>query len=192
MDEGITQLLLQWSEGDPSALNRLMPLVYNELRRLAQSYLRRNREQSLLQPTMLVHEAYMKLVNQEHVSWHNRAQFFGLAAKIMRDLLVDHARQANAAKRGGGNYSLSLSEADRVGLQQNLDLLALDEAMNELAAIKPRHCQIIEMRFFAGLTIEETAEVLSISHATVERDWNFARAWLYQRLASNTGSAEQN
>ena len=192
MDEGITQLLLQWSEGDSSALNRLMPLVYNELRRLAQSYLRRNREQSLLQPTMLVHEAYMKLVNQEHVSWQNRAQFFGLAAKIMRDLLVDHARQANAAKRGGGNYSLSLSEADRVGQQQNLDLLALDEAMNELAAIKPRHCQIIEMRFFAGLTIEETAEVLSISHATVERDWNFARAWLYQHLASNTGSAELN
>lgn len=192
MDEGITQLLLQWSEGDSSALNRLMPLVYNELRRLAQSYLRRNREQSLLQPTMLVHEAYMKLVNQEHVSWQNRAQFFGLAAKIMRDLLVDHARQANAAKRGGGNYSLSLSEADRVGQQQNLDLLALDEAMNELAAIKPRHCQIIEMRFFAGLTIEETAEVLSISHATVERDWNFARAWLYQHLASNAGSAELN
>ncbi len=192
MDEGITQLLLQWSEGDPSALNRLMPMVYDELRRLAQSYLRRNRDQSLLQPTLLVHEAYVKLVNQEHTSWQNRAQFFGLAAKIMRDLLVDYARQARAAKRGGGNYSLSLSEADRFGHQPNLDLLALDEAMTELAAIKPRHCQIIEMRFFAGLTIEETAEVLSISHATVERDWNFARVWLYQRLKSITDSAELN
>lgn len=195
MDEGITQLLLQWSEGDPSALNRLMPLVYDELRRLAQSYLRRNRNQSLLQPTLLVHEAYMKLVNQEHTSWQNRAQFFGLAAKIMRDLLVDYARQARAAKRGGDNYSLSLSEADRFGHPNNsanLDLLALDEAMTELAAIKPRHCQIIEMRFFAGLTIEETAEVLSISHATVERDWNFARVWLYQRLKSNADSAELN
>lgn len=195
MDEGITQLLLQWSEGDPSALNRLMPLVYDELRRLAQSYLRRNRNQSLLQPTLLVHEAYVKLVNQEHTSWQNRAQFFGLAAKIMRDLLVDYARQARAAKRGGDNYSLSLSEADRFGHPNNsanLDLLALDEAMTELAAIKPRHCQIIEMRFFAGLTIEETAEVLSISHATVERDWNFARVWLYQRLKSNADSAELN
>ncbi len=192
MDEGITQLLLQWSEGDPSALNRLMPLVYDELRRLAQSYLRRNREQSLLQPTLLVHEAYVKLVNQEHTSWQNRAQFFGLAAKIMRDLLVDYARQSRAAKRGGGNYSLSLSEADRFGHQPNLDLLALDEAMTELAVIKPRHCQIIEMRFFAGLSIEETAEVLSISHATVERDWSFARAWLYQRLKSSADSAELN
>ncbi len=195
MDEGITQLLLQWGEGDPSALNRLMPLVYDELRRLAQSYLRRNRDQSLLQPTLLVHEAYVKLVNQEHTSWQNRAQFFGLAAKIMRDLLVDYARQARAAKRGGDNYSLPLSEADRFGPPSNsanLDLLALDEAMTELAAIKPRHCQIIEMRFFAGLTIEETAEVLSISHATVERDWSFARVWLYQRLKSNADSAELN
>ena len=192
MAEQITQMLLRWSNGDKSAFDQLLPLVYDELRRLARGYLRRHSTQNSLQPTALVHEAYLRLIHQEQVSWQNRAQFFGLAAKIMRDLLVDHARQANAAKRGGGNYSLSLSEADRVGQQQNLDLLALDEAMNELAAIKPRHCQIIEMRFFAGLTIEETAEVLSISHATVERDWNFARAWLYQHLASNTGSAELN
>lgn len=192
MEESITQMLVQWSEGDRSALDKLLPLVYSELRRLAQSYLRRNRDLSMLQPTMLVHEAYLKLINQAQTTWQNRAQFFGLAAKIMRDLLVDHARRARASKRGGGNYSLSLSEADRVGQQQNPDLLALDEAMTELAAIKPRHCQIIEMRFFAGLTIEETAEVLNISHATVERDWSFARAWLYKRLASNAGSAELN
>lgn len=191
MNEGITQLLLQWGTGDRSALDKLLPLVYDQLRRLAQSYLRRNRNSSSLQPTVLVHEAYLKLINQEQTSWQNRAQFFGLAAKIMRDLLVDHARRARAAKRGGDNFSLSLSEADQIGNSPNLDLLALNEAMDELAKFKPRHCQIIEMRFFGGLTIEETAEVLAISHATVERDWNFARTWLYRQLKSIADS-EQN
>ncbi|MBL8188135.1 MAG: sigma-70 family RNA polymerase sigma factor [Acidobacteria bacterium] len=190
-EEGITQLLLQWSGGDRTALDRLLPLVYSELRRLAQSYLRRRQPNLSLEPTLLVHEAYLKLVNQEQVSWQNRAQFFGLSAKIMRDLMVDHARHARAAKRGGGNYSLSLSEADRVGQSLNLDLLALNEAMEELASFKPRHCQIVELRFFGGLTIEETAEVLAISHATVERDWNFARTWLYRHLKSISDS-EQN
>ncbi|MDX2044926.1 MAG: sigma-70 family RNA polymerase sigma factor [Acidobacteriota bacterium] len=191
MEEGITQLLLQWSDGDRTALDRLLPMVYGELRRLAQSYLRRQRNNFSLQPTMLVHEAYLKLVNQEHVNWQNRAQFFGLSAKIMRDLMVDHARRTHAAKRGGDNYALSLSEADRLGQSRDLDLLALDEAMTELAKFKPRHCQIIELRFFGGLTIEETAEVLAISHATVERDWNFARTWLYRQLKSG-GDSEQN
>ena len=190
MNEGITQLLLQWGTGDRSALDKLLPLVYDQLRRLAQSYLRRNRNSSTLQPTVLVHEAYLKLINQEQTSWQNRAQFFGLAAKIMRDLLVDHARRARAAKRGGDNFSLSLSEADQIGNSPNLDLLALNEAMNELAKFKPRHCQIIEMRFFGGLTIEETAEVLAISHATVERDWNFARTWLYRQLKSIADSKQ--
>lgn len=190
MNEGITQLLLQWGTGDRSALDKLLPLVYDQLRRLAQSYLRRNRNSSTLQPTVLVHEAYLKLINQEQTSWQNRAQFFGLAAKIMRDLLVDHARRARAAKRGGDNFSLSLSEADQIGNSPNLDLLALNEAMDELAKFKPRHCQIIEMRFFGGLTIEETAEVLAISHATVERDWNFARTWLYRQLKSIADSQQ--
>lgn len=190
-EEGITQLLLQWSDGDRTALDRLLPLVYGELRRLAQSYLRRRQPNVSLEPTLLVHEAYLKLVNQEQVSWQNRAQFFGLSAKIMRDLMVDHARRAHAAKRGGDNYSLSLSEADRVGQSPNLDLLALNEAMEQLASFKPRHCQIVELRFFGGLTIEETAEVLAISHATVERDWNFARTWLYRHLKSISDS-EQN
>ena len=139
MNEGITQLLLQWGTGDRSALDKLLPLVYDQLRRLAQSYLRRNRNSSTLQPTVLVHEAYLKLINQEQTSWQNRAQFFGLAAKIMRDLLVDHARRARAAKRGGDNFSLSLSEADQIGNSPNLDLLALNEAMDELAMFKPRH-----------------------------------------------------
>ncbi|MGE0887460.1 MAG: sigma-70 family RNA polymerase sigma factor [Blastocatellales bacterium] len=192
MAESITQLLVLWSEGDRSALDQLLPLVYSELRRLAQSYLRRQKNDFILQPTVLVHEAYMKLVYQEQTSWQNRAQFYGLAAKIMRDLLVDHARRVRAEKRGGGNYSLSLSAADRVGSEPNLDLLALDEAMTELAVIKPRHCQIVEMRFFGGLTIEETAEVLSISHATVERDWSFARVWLYQRLKRIGDPADLN
>lgn len=191
MNEGITHLLVQWSDGDRTALDRLMPMVYNELRRLAQSYLRRHHNNLSLQPTLLVNEAYLKLVNQDEVSWQSRAQFFGLAAKIMRDLLVDHARHKQAAKRGGENFSLSLSEADRLGQSPDLDLLALNEAMDELAKFKPRHCQIIEMRFFGGLTIEETAEVLAISHATVERDWNFARTWLYRKLKS-VGDNQQN
>lgn len=187
MAENITQLLLRWSEGDRGALDQLLPLVYDELRRLARSYLRRHPQQSVLQPTVLVHEAYLKLVNQQRVSWQNRAQFFGLAAKIMRDLLVDHARQTQAAKRGGGNYSVSLSEADRVGQQKDFDLVALDEALTRLAALEPRHSQIVEMKFFAGLTIEEMAETLNVSHATIERDWSQARAWLHHEMKSTGG-----
>ncbi len=184
MAEEITQLLLRWSDGDRSALDKLLPLVYDELRRLARSYLRRHPQQSVMQPTILVHEAYLKLINQQQVSWQNRAQFFGLAAKVMRDLLVDHARRTNAAKRGGGNYSVSLSEADRVGQQKEFDLIALDEALDRLAKLDSRHSRVVEMKFFAGLNIEEIAEALSISHATVERDWNLARAWLYRELSA--------
>lgn len=182
MAEQITQMLLRWSEGDKSAFDQLLPLVYDELRRLAKGYLRRYSTQNSLQPTILVHEAYLRLINQEQMNWENRAQFFGLAAKIMRGLLVDHARRAQADKRGGSNYSVSLSEADRIGQQSDPNLLALDEALNKLATLEPRHSQIIEMRFFAGLTIEETALALGISHATVERDWNLARAWLFREL----------
>ncbi len=181
MAENITYLLVKWSEGDKSAFDRLLPLVYDELRRLARSYLRGHVGHSL-QPTALVHEAYLRLINQDQVSWENRAQFFGLAAKVMRGLLVDHARQAKADKRGGGNYSVSLSEADRFGQQKDLDLIALDEALDKLSALEPRHCQVVEMKFFAGLTIEETSVALGISHATVERDWSLARAWLHHEL----------
>jgi len=184
MADNITLLLLRWSDGDRTALDQLLPLVYDELRRLARSFLRRHPQQSLLQPTVLVHEAYMKLVNQQQGNWKNRAQFFGLAAKVMRDLLVDHARQAQAAKRGGGEYLVSLAEADRKGQQKNFDLLALDEALQRLAALDERHSQVVEMKFFAGLTIEEIAEALNVSHATVERDWSLARAWLHSELSS--------
>lgn len=183
MAENITQLLMRWSDGDRSALDQLLPLVYDELRRLARSYLRRHPQQSVLQPTVLVHEAYLKLINQQQVGWQNRAQFFGLAAKVMRDLLVDHARYVQADKRGGKNFSVSISEADRVGQQRDFDLIALDEALNRLAALDPRHSQVVEMKFFAGLTIEETAEALGVSHATVERDWSLARAWLHREMS---------
>jgi len=186
MAEDITQLLLRWGAGDRSAFDQLLPLVYDELRRLARSYLRRHPQQSVLQPTILVHEAYLKLINQRQANWQNRAQFFGLAAKVMRDLLVDYARRAQAAKRGGGNYSVSLTEADRQGRQKEFDLIALDEALDRLAALDARHSRVVEMKFFAGLTIEEIAEATGTSHATVERDWNLARAWLYHEMRGSS------
>ena len=179
---GITQLLMRWGDGDQSALDQLMPLVYDELRRLAGSYLRRERHEHTVQPTALVHEAYLRLVDQRQASWQNRAQFFGLAAKLMRNILVDHARERRAAKRGGDDYKLSLAHAEGFSRQPDASLLALDDALNDLAEIKPQHSRIVELKFVGGLTIEETAEVLGLSHATVEREWSFARAWLRREL----------
>jgi len=180
---GITQLLLRWSEGDNSAREKLMPLVYDELRRLAAKYLRRERLNHTLQPTALVNEAYLRLIDQQKVEWQNRAQFFGLAAKLMRNILVDHARSHQAAKRGGEQYSVSLSHADRVSADPAVDLVALHETLERLTTHDPQKSNIVELRFFGGLTIEETAEVLDISHATVERDWKMARAWLRRELS---------
>ena len=179
---GITQLLLRWSDGDRSALDELMPLVYDELRRLASRHLVREGHGNSLQSTAIVHEAYLRLSAQQKLSWQNRAQFFGLASKLIRNILVDHARTHLASKRGGGQYKLSLSEADRFNTDQDIDLVALNDAMSELAEQYPQHCEVVELRFFGGLTIEETAEVMSLSHATVERNWNFARAWLRRQL----------
>jgi RNA polymerase sigma-70 factor (ECF subfamily) len=182
--KGVTQLLVDWSNGDQSALDRLMPVVYDELRRLAGNYLRRERAGHTLQPTALVNEAYMRLVDQRQARWQNRAQFFGVAAQLMRRILVDHARVRQAQKRGGSEQEqLSLSEAERLGEKPDIDLLALHEALNELALIDEQQARIVELRFFGGLTIEETAEVLGISHATVERDWTLARAWLRRELS---------
>jgi RNA polymerase sigma factor (TIGR02999 family) len=181
----ITLLLLKWSDGDQTALDQLMPLVYDELRQLARSYLRRRGNQHSLQPTALVNEAYLRLVNQRQVNWHNRAQFFGLAAKLMRNLLVDHVRNRRAAKRGGGEYHLSLTYADQTARRsrsEEIDLIALDEALNRLAALSPQQSRVVELRFFGGLTIPETAVALDISHATVEREWSAARAWLFSEL----------
>jgi RNA polymerase sigma-70 factor, ECF subfamily len=180
--ESITQLLSQWSNGDSSALERLMPLVYDELRRLAARYMRRERGNHTLQPTALVNEAYLRLVDQEKVEWQCRAQFFGLAARLMRNILVDHARVRGAAKREHRRLSISVSKVHRFSAQSEVDLVALHEALERLALNDPRKSRIVEFRFFGGLTIDETAAILNLSHATVERDWNMARAWLRREL----------
>lgn len=179
----LTQLLVQWSDGDTGALDEIIPLVYQELRRLANTYLQREQRQHTLQPTALVHEVYLRLAGQENADFQNRAQFFGLAAKLMRNVLVDHARAQKRAKRGGSQIKLSLSKADAFDNREDVDLIALDDALSTLAATNPQHSQIVELRYFGGLTIEETAEVLGISHATVERSWKFARAWLRTQLS---------
>jgi RNA polymerase sigma factor (TIGR02999 family) len=183
-DQNITELLVKWGKGDKTALDELIPLVYSELRRLATSYLRRKPGPHTLQATALVHEAYVRLADQSSISMQHRAQFFGLAAKVMRDILVDHARKRLAAKRGGEQLRLSLSQAERFGRKPEVDLVALDDALKELASTNPQHSRVIELRFFGGLTIEETAEVMSLSHATTERYWSFARAWLRRELAA--------
>jgi RNA polymerase sigma factor (TIGR02999 family) len=183
MAEKITQLLMHWGQGDPAALNQLMPLVYDELRRLAESYLRRQPYHQTLQPTLLVHEAYLRLVGQPETSWDNRAQFFGMAATLMRRILVDHTREQMAEKRGGGEFKLSLAHAEQVGREDDMDLIALDDALQTLAALNPQHSRIVELRYFGGLTIDETAAVLQVSHTTVERGWNMARAWLRRELS---------
>src|SRR6266700_2800706 len=186
--ENVTQFLVEWSRGDQKALDKLMPLVYSELRRLAGNYLRRETQGHTLQPTALVNEAYLKLIDQRNAKWQNRAQFYGVAAQLMRRILVDHARQHQAAKRGGSDQErLSITSAGQLGAKQlatepAIDLLALHEALEELAIIDPQQSRIVELKFFGGLSIEETAEVVGIGHATVERDGKMARAWLRRIL----------
>ncbi len=179
----VTRLLTRWSGGDHSAADELIPMVYDELRRLALGHLRHKGPNPSLEATALVHEAYMRMVDQD-VSLQSRAQFYGLASKLMRNILVDAARHRNAEKRGGDLLRLSLSQADRAIRKEEIDLAALDGALNALAVNWPRHARIVEMKFFGGLTIEEAAIALGISHATVEREWNFARAWLRRNLSS--------
>jgi RNA polymerase sigma factor (TIGR02999 family) len=180
--ENVTQLLVKWSEGDGQALEILMPLVYGELRRLARNYLQRERQNHTLQPTALVNEAYLKLIDQ-NAPWQNRAHFYGVAAQLMRRILVDHARQHQAAKRGGpGQERLSITSAGQLGEKPDLDLLALHEALKELKTFDLQQERIVELKFFGGLSIEETAEVMGLGHATVERDWKMARAWLRRKL----------
>ena len=181
--EGITQLLVNWGKGDQAALDRLMPLVYSELRRLATNYLRRERMGHTLQPTALVNEAYLKLVGQKNAKWQNRAHFFAISAQLMRRILVDHARRHQADKRGGTDQQrLSITSAQELVAQQEVDLLALNEALDELSEMDAQQGRIVELKFFGGLSIDETAEVVGISHATVEREWKSARAWLRRRL----------
>jgi RNA polymerase sigma factor (TIGR02999 family) len=180
--EGITQLLARWSNGEEKALDELLPLVYDELHRLAVTYLRRERREHTLQPTALVNELFLKFSEQHSMSWQNRAQFFGVAAQIMRRILVDHARAHFADKRGGDRFCVSLRNIAAFGAEPDADLLALHDALNKLAEIDPTQARIVELRFFGGLTIKETAEVMGISHATVEREWKIAKAYLKREL----------
>ena len=178
----VTDLLIDWSKGDQEALNKLMPLVYDELHRLASRYLRHERPGHTLQTTALVHEAYLKLVNQRDANWENRVHFFAVAAHVMRQILVDYARRHHASKRGGDLYKLSLDEALVTSEEKGADLLALDEALERLAAIDPQQSRVVELRVFGGLTVEETAEALGISPRTVKREWSMAKAWLHKQI----------
>ncbi|HEX7999682.1 MAG TPA: sigma-70 family RNA polymerase sigma factor [Pyrinomonadaceae bacterium] len=185
----VTQLLAKLSNGDRTALDELLPLVYDELRRLADRYLRRERSDHTLQATALVNEAYLRLVDQ-NVPWQNRAHFFGVAAEMMRRILVDHARSHQAQKRGSGGIKLSLDEAINMSDERAADLISLDEALNALAEFDPQKSRIVELRFFAGLSIEETAKVLGIGTATVIRQWRMAKAWLYHEVSKEVMSDE--
>jgi RNA polymerase sigma-70 factor, ECF subfamily len=178
----LTQLLVDWSNGDQEAINILMPLVYEELRRLARNYMRRERPGHSLQTSALINEVYLRLIDQKNISWKNRAHFFGISARLMRQILVDHARSHKYAKRGGDMLKVPLDEAADIGEKRASDIVALDDALKSLAVIDEQQCHIVELRFFGGLTIEETAEVLGLSHATIEREWSMARAWLRREM----------
>jgi RNA polymerase sigma factor (TIGR02999 family) len=178
----VTRLLQDWGNGNQQALEKLVPLIYDELRRMAHNCLYRERPSHTLQTTALVHEAYLKLIDQRDARWQNRAHFFAIAAQAMRRILVDSARRHTALKRGGSAENLSLDEAAGISLEPDPILLPLDEALNELAEIDPQQSRIVELRFFGGLTIEETAEVLQLSIDTIKREWAMARAWLRQVL----------
>ena len=181
----VTELLVKWSEGDADALDQLLPIVYAELRRIADAYLRRERSGHTLQATDLVHEAYLRLIKAQGLEWQNREQFFGISANLMRRILVDHARTATAVKRGGTAPNLPLDESLTISGESGANLLLLDAALNKLALIDAQAARIVELRYFAGLTIEETAEILKTSPTTVKREWATARAWLHREIAGD-------
>lgn len=185
-DKDITGLLLEWGTGNREALDKLTPLVYDELRHLAARQLRGERPDHTLQSTALVHEAYLKLIDQQRVQWHDRDHFFAVAAQVIRHILVSHARARNASKRGGGKTMLAFDESLGVPGGREMDLVALEDALQGLSKIDPQQGRIVELRFFGGLSIEGTARVLGISPATVKRDWNVARAWLHRQLSRTT------
>ena len=184
----LTQLLLAWSDGDEAALAKLTPLVEAELHRLARRYMGQERPGHTLQTTALVNEAYLKLIDWKTVQWQNRAHFFGVSASLMRRILVDHARRRHYAKRGGGALKVSLEEAGVVAQDRGAELVALDDALTSLGELDPRKSQIVELRFFGGLSVEETAEVLKVSARTVMREWSLAQAWLYRELNRRGGN----
>lgn len=180
----VTEMLMAWSNGDKSALERLIPLVHNELHRLAHRYMNQERPGHMLQTTALVNEAYLRLVDSSHVRWQNRAHFFAVSAQLMRRILVDFARSRNYLKRGGNAVQVSLDKVLAISSEPDADLVALDEALNALAVIDERKSRVVEMRFFGGLNIEETAEVLKVSPDTVMRDWRLAKVWLLRELSA--------
>src|SRR5688572_31423376 len=199
--QGVTELLVAWGEGDRVALDQLMPVVYDELRRLAKNHLRKERPDHTLQTTALVHEAYLRLVDQKSVNWNNRAQFFGIAAQMMRRILINHANDRQAQKRqcyatkvslDQERTKLSLDEAVSFFEKREVDLMALDEALNDLAALDPQQTRIVELRFFGGLTIDEVSEVLGISPATTKREWDSAKLWLRRQLNSGGNASPRN
>jgi RNA polymerase sigma-70 factor (ECF subfamily) len=181
----VSGLLRAWGDGDKGALDRLTPIVYDELHRLARHYMKRERPGHSLQTTALVNEAYIRLVDYKRMQWQNRAHFFAVSAQLMRRILVEHARRHNL-KRGGGVPHVSLEETAMVGIDRAANMVALDDAMDQLARLDPRKVQVVEMRFFGGLSVEETAEVLKVSPVTVMRDWSTAKAWLYREMAGGT------
>ncbi|MEN3333383.1 MAG: hypothetical protein V7641_2748 [Blastocatellia bacterium] len=183
----ITQLLRAWSKGDQSALDQLTPLVHAELHNLARRYLSKEMPGHTLQATALVNEAYMRLIDWQNVEWQNRAHFFGVSAQLMRHILVDYARSRRSHKRGGGAIEVSLDQAAVISSERAADFVALDDALNSLAAFDARKSRIVELRFFGGLSIEETAEVMQISPTTVKREWSLAQAWLYRELKQGEG-----
>jgi len=189
----VTQLLVDWGNGNQAALEMLMPLVYEELHRLARRHIGRERAGHTLQTSALVNEAYLRLIDQRNVHWQNRAQFFSIASRLMRRILVDHARNRLYAKRGGGIQRVSLDEAAVVSGSRSADLIALDEALTSLAAFDPRKCQVVEMKFFGGLSVEEIATVIGVSSVTVMRDWSTAKAWLHRAMQKgNASETEKN
>jgi len=184
----ITEQLIAWSKGDEAALEKLIPAVYQELRRMADHYLRGEDSGHSLQPTALVHEAYLRLIDQTKVEWHNRAHFFGVAAQMMRRILIDHAKAKHRVKRGGSAVRVELDENANFTHERAAELLALDDALHALASLDERKSRIVELRYFGGLTVEETAQVLGISDKTVMRDWNLAKAWLYRELTNKSAN----
>ena len=178
----LTEILVRWSEGRREALDQLIPLIYDELHRIAARYLRQERSEHTLQPTALVHEAWIRLIDQKNVTWQNRAHFFGVSAELMRRILVDHARRKKAEKRGGGAATVALDENIEWSDHRDLDLVDLDDALQALATVDPQQSKVVEMRFFGGLSVEETAEALGVSGTTVKREWRMARAWLLREL----------
>jgi RNA polymerase sigma factor (TIGR02999 family) len=186
--QNVTQMLTCWGGGDREVLDKLIPIVYEELRRQAARYLRRERPGNTLQTTGLVHETYLRLVDQKHVQWQNRAHFFGIAAHLMRRILVDHVRMRTAVKRGGFDLKLPLDEAVAASKEREIDLVTLDEALTRLAEIDEQQSRIVELRFFGGLSVEETADVLGVSERTVKRDWQVAKLWLRREIARSEAS----